>query len=106
MASESAKILSDLIREASRIVFLGGAGVSTESGIPDFRGSGGLYTEKTSVPPEVILSHTFFLGHTEEFYRFYPSSSFADTKTNGETTWYPRALTTSPLSLKCVRSTQ
>ena len=83
MASESAKILSDLIREASRIVFLGGAGVSTESGIPDFRGSGGLYTEKASVPPEVILSHTFFLGHTEEFYRFYREKMlFPDAKPN------------------------
>ena len=83
MASERANILSDLIREASRIVFLGGAGVSTESGIPDFRGSGGLYTEKASIPPEVILSHTFFLNHTEEFYRFYREKMlFPDAKPN------------------------
>ena len=68
---DRARELSDLIRGANRIVFLGGAGVSTESGIPDFRGSGGLYTEQASIPPEVILSHTFFLNHTEEFYRFY-----------------------------------
>ena len=68
---DRARELSDLIRGANRIVFLGGAGVSTESGIPDFRGSGGLYTDQASIPPEVILSHTFFLNHTEEFYRFY-----------------------------------
>ena len=49
--TSSAKILCDLIRDAERIVFLGGAGVSTESGIPDFRGSGGLYTEAASIPP-------------------------------------------------------
>ena len=69
--TSSAMILRDLIRDAERIVFLGGAGVSTESGIPDFRGSGGLYSEEARIPPEVILSHTFFLNHTEEFYRFY-----------------------------------
>ena len=80
---DSARILSDLIRDAERIVFLGGAGVSTESGIPDFRGSGGLYTEKTSIPPEVILSHTFFLNRTEEFYRFYREKMlFPDAKPN------------------------
>ena len=82
-ASESAKILGDLIRQANRIVFLGGAGVSTESGIPDFRGSGGLYTEQATVPPEVILSHTYFLRHTEEFYRFYREKMlFPDAKPN------------------------
>ena len=81
--SENAKILADLIREANRIVFLGGAGVSTESGIPDFRGSGGLYTERRSIPPEVILSHTFFLNHTEEFYKFYREKMlFPDAKPN------------------------
>ena len=78
-----AMILRDLIRDAERIVFLGGAGVSTESGIPDFRGSGGLYTEAASIPPEVILSHTFFLNHTEEFYRFYREKMlFPDAKPN------------------------
>ena len=78
-----AMILRDLIRDAERIVFLGGAGVSTESGIPDFRGSGGLYTEEASIPPEVILSHTFFLNHTEEFYRFYREKMlFPDAKPN------------------------
>lgn len=81
--TSSAKILCDLIRDAERIVFLGGAGVSTESGIPDFRGSGGLYTEAASIPPEVILSHTFFLNHTEQFYRFYREKMlFPDAKPN------------------------
>ena len=81
--TSGAMILRDLIRDADRIVFLGGAGVSTESGIPDFRGSGGLYTEKASIPPEVILSHTFFLNHTEEFYRFYREKMlFPDAKPN------------------------
>jgi len=78
-----AALLRDLIREANRIVFLGGAGVSTESGIPDFRGSGGLYTERATIPPEVILSHTYFLNHTEEFYRFYREKMlFPDAKPN------------------------
>ena len=81
--TSGAMILRDLIRDAERIVFLGGAGVSTESGIPDFRGSGGLYTEEASIPPEVILSHTFFLNHTEEFYRFYREKMlFPDAKPN------------------------
>ena len=80
---DRARELSDLIRGANRIVFLGGAGVSTESGIPDFRGSGGLYTEQASIPPEVILSHTFFLNRTEEFYRFYREKMlFPDAKPN------------------------
>ncbi|MBQ5950981.1 MAG: NAD-dependent protein deacylase [Lachnospiraceae bacterium] len=56
---------------AERIVFFGGAGVSTESGIPDFRSTDGLYHQKYDYPPETILSHSFFLSHTEEFYRFY-----------------------------------
>lgn len=54
-----------------RIVFFGGAGVSTESGIPDFRSVDGLYNQKYDYPPEQILSHTFFVKKTEEFYRFY-----------------------------------
>ena len=58
--------------EGSRsIVFFGGAGVSTESGIPDFRGVDGLYRQKYAYPPETILSHEFLLQHPEEFYRFY-----------------------------------
>ncbi len=63
--------LRKLIDESDNIVFFGGAGVSTESGIPDFRSVDGLYNQKFDYPPETILSHTFFMTHTEEFYRFY-----------------------------------
>ncbi len=63
--------LEALIAKSSNIVFFGGAGVSTESGIPDFRSVDGLYHQKYDYPPETILSHTFFERHTEEFYRFY-----------------------------------
>lgn len=63
--------LQEIIDASKRIVFFGGAGVSTESGIPDFRSVDGLYNQKYDVPPEVILSHTFFISRTEEFYRFY-----------------------------------
>ena len=59
------------VDESSRIVFFGGAGVSTESGIPDFRGVDGLYRQKYAYPPETILSHDFFERRPEEFYRFY-----------------------------------
>lgn len=59
------------IADSHRIVFFGGAGVSTESGIPDFRSVDGLYHQSYRFPPETILSHTFFLKQTEEFYRFY-----------------------------------
>lgn len=59
------------IRESKRIVFFGGAGVSTESGIPDFRSVDGLYNQKYDFPPEIILSHDFFMRCTSEFYRFY-----------------------------------
>ena len=63
--------LQQLIDESKRIVFFGGAGVSTESGIPDFRSTDGLYHQKYAYPPETILSHTFFMRKPEEFYRFY-----------------------------------
>ena len=63
--------LQQMIDESSNIVFFGGAGVSTESGIPDFRSVDGLYHQKYDYPPETILSHTFYLRHKEEFYRFY-----------------------------------
>ena len=63
--------LQKLIDESKHIVFFGGAGVSTESGIPDFRSTDGLYHQKYDYPPETILSHTFFMKKTEEFYRFY-----------------------------------
>lgn len=63
--------LKKWINESSNIVFFGGAGVSTESKIPDFRSTDGLYNQKYAYPPETILSHTFYVRKTEEFYRFY-----------------------------------
>ncbi len=63
--------LQEMINESNRIVFFGGAGVSTESGIPDFRSEDGLYRQKYDVPPEVMLSADYFFSHTENFYRFY-----------------------------------
>ena len=63
--------LQEIISESSNIVFFGGAGVSTESGIPDFRSVDGLYNQKYDYPPETILSHTFFMRSPEEFFRFY-----------------------------------
>lgn len=63
--------LQSVIDNSKRIVFFGGAGVSTESGIPDFRSVDGLYNQKYDYSPEQILSHTFFMHNTEEFYRFY-----------------------------------
>lgn len=59
------------VRESDNIVFFGGAGVSTESGIPDFRSVDGLYNQKYDYPPETILSHSFYRSKTSEFYRFY-----------------------------------
>lgn len=61
----------ELVEASDNIVFFGGAGVSTESGIPDFRSKDGLYNQKYDYPPEEILSHTFFVRKTEEFYKFY-----------------------------------
>ena len=63
--------LQDIILQSESIVFFGGAGVSTESGIPDFRSQDGLYNQKYSVPPETMLSQDYFMSHTEDFYRFY-----------------------------------
>ena len=63
--------LQEIISESSNIVFFGGAGVSTESGIPDFRSVDGLYNQKYDYTPETILSHTFFMRSPEEFFRFY-----------------------------------
>ncbi len=63
--------LKKLIDDSNNIVFFGGAGVSTESGIPDFRSVDGLYNQKYDYPPETILSHSFFMRKTEEFYKFY-----------------------------------
>lgn len=63
--------LQQIIDDSENIVFFGGAGVSTESGIPDFRSVDGLYNQKYDYPPEEILSHTFFCNHTDYFYNFY-----------------------------------
>ncbi len=65
------KVFKNLVENSNNIVFFGGAGVSTESGIPDFRSKDGLYNQKYKYPPEQILSHTFFINNTEEFYKFY-----------------------------------
>ena len=63
--------LQEIVAKSRRIVFFGGAGVSTESGIPDFRSADGLYRQKYSVPPETMLSAQYFHSHTEDFFRFY-----------------------------------
>ena len=63
--------LNEMIKESNSIVFFGGAGVSTESGIPDFRSKDGLYNMKYKYPPERILSHAFFINNTQEFFKFY-----------------------------------
>ncbi len=63
--------LKEWVDGSDNIVFFGGAGVSTESGIPDFRSVDGLYNQHYKYPPETILSHSFYLQETEEFYRFY-----------------------------------
>ena len=68
-------ILKKWIDESNNIVFFGGAGVSTESGIPDFRSKDGLYNQHYKFPPEEILSHTFFINDPEEFYRFYKDNT-------------------------------
>ena len=68
---EKIKQFKQLVDESNNIVFFGGAGVSTESGIPDFRSKDGLYNQQYDYPPETILSHTFFINKTDEFYRFY-----------------------------------
>ena len=62
---EKLDILRDWVSNSNNIVFFGGAGASTESGIPDFRSKDGLYNKKNKYPPEVILSHDFFMNHTE-----------------------------------------
>lgn len=77
------KKLKELVNESQNIVFFGGAGVSTESGIPDFRSKDGLYNQKYKYPPETIVSHTFFERRTEEFYDFYKNKMiFKDAEPN------------------------
>lgn len=75
--------LQEIIDDSEKIVFFGGAGVSTESGIPDFRSVDGLYNQKYDYPPETIISHSFFMRYPEEFYRFYRDKMiFPDAKPN------------------------
>ena len=82
MSSEIEK-LQKMIDESDNIVFFGGAGVSTESGIPDFRSVDGLYHQKYDYPPETILSHTFYMKKTSEFFQFYRDKMlFLDAKPN------------------------
>ncbi len=75
---ESINALQRMIDESGYIVFFGGAGVSTESGVPDFRSVDGLYSRKYDYPPETLLSHDFFFEHPEEFYRFYRDKMLLD----------------------------
>lgn len=75
--------LKEWIEQSNNIVFFGGAGVSTESNIPDFRSVDGLYNQEYDYPPEIILSHTFYMQNTEEFYRFYRNKMlFPDAEPN------------------------
>lgn len=76
---EEVQKLNQIIDENDNIVFFGGAGVSTESGIPDFRSVDGLYHQEYKYPPETILSHSFFMQNPEEFYRFYQQKMLCDT---------------------------
>ncbi|RRF95288.1 MAG: NAD-dependent protein deacylase [Lachnospiraceae bacterium] len=71
MDEEKIKKLQEMVDESKKIVFFGGAGVSTESGVPDFRSTNGLYHQHYKYPPETILSHSFYEKNREEFFRFY-----------------------------------
>lgn len=80
---EDIEKLKKIIDNTDNIVFFGGAGVSTESNIPDFRSTDGLYNQKYKYPPETILSHSFYVKNTEEFYRFYKDKMlYLDAKPN------------------------
>ena len=74
--------LQEMVDRSRRIVFFGGAGVSTESGIPDFRSVDGLYNQRYKYPPEVMLSHSFFVAHTEEFFDFYRAKMLCEAQPN------------------------
>ena len=83
MYEQEVKRLQEMIDDSERIVFFGGAGVSTESNIPDFRSADGLYQQKHKYSPEQIVSHTFFVHRTESFYEFYKEKMmFLDAKPN------------------------
>ena len=77
------KELKEIVHASSKVVFFGGAGVSTESGIPDFRSVDGLYNQKYKYPPEQIISHSYYRSHPEEFFEFYKDKMiFTDAKPN------------------------
>ena len=76
---EEVRKLKQLVDDSDNIVFFGGAGVSTESGIPDFRSTDGLYHQEWKYPPEVILSHTFYEANPAEFFRFYHAKMLCPT---------------------------
>ncbi len=81
--SERVDLLEQWIKESDNVVFFGGAGVSTESGIPDFRSVDGLYNQQYDYPPETIISHSFYRKNPEEFYRFYKNKMlFSDAQPN------------------------
>lgn len=83
MYEQEVKKLQEMIDDSERIVFFGGAGVSTESNIPDFRSADGLYQQKYKYSPEQIVSHTFFVHKTDSFYEFYKEKMmFLDAKPN------------------------
>lgn len=82
MGKDPVEELQKIISESGNIVFFGGAGVSTESGIPDFRSVDGLYHQQWDYPPEVILSHSFFVKNPEEFYRFYRAKMLCEAQPN------------------------
>ncbi len=90
----------DWVKESNNIVFFGGAGVSTESGIPDFRSVDGLYNQKYKYPPETIISYSFFKKNPEEFYRFYRDKLIHSAKPN--TTHYALAKLEKEGKLKAV----
>ncbi len=83
MSDTALTTLKQWVEESRRIVFFGGAGVSTESGIPDFRSEDGLYRQTYQYPPEQMLSHSFFMSHTEEFFEYYKNQMLVlDVKPN------------------------
>ena len=92
------ELLKQWIAQSDKIVFFGGAGVSTESGIPDFRSVDGLYSQKFEYPPETIISHSFYLRKPDYFFRFYrengerqePSLSFQKRKRKGPSLSFPK----------------
>ena len=71
MMTNNIALLQNILQKSKSIIFFGGAGVSTESGIPDFRSNDGLYKQKYKIPPEIILSHDSFFNHIQEFYKYY-----------------------------------